>query len=246
MVSWASRLFWRSSALLGLDLADAELRLVELRQQSGRLTLALADTQPLPADCLEEGNIRQFDTLVLALRQLLERHGPGTRELAMALPAAAVRRATWLAPPGLKEAALDDWVNEQTALHWSTGQQPLSLDYGYWPEHRPADATLLPSAGLAQVWVAAAPLEMVQDRQGLAEACGLQLTALEDGADASARAWHRARAACGLTTEPEGACLAQDLWLFQGLRLGPGLNDWPAEPQRYAAACGLSLRALVP
>ncbi len=239
MASWVSRLFRPSSALLGLDLTDHAAHLVELRQ--GRdLLMSVADTQPLPPDCVVDGHIQQFDALVLALRQLLQRHRLSTRDLAMALPATAVRRATWLAPLALQGASLDAWVHEQAALHWQTELQPLNLDYGVCPV---SPHVLGSSLDSAKVWVAAAPLDAVQDRQGLAEACGLRLTALDDAAEAEARAWHQARMAQRTAGSDD---VSEEPFLFDGLRLGPRLKEWPTQPSSYATACGLALRAFTP
>lgn len=239
MASWVSRLFRPSSSSLGLDLADPALRMVELHDAGG-LVLAWADSQPLAPDCVVDGQIQQFDALVLALRQLLQRHHPATRELAMALPAAAVRRATWSAPVGLKDDALHAWVQAQTALQWPA-EQALSVDYGVCPL-RSCGAGL--QADGVEVWVAAAALDAVQDRQGLAEACGLRLMALDDAAAAAERALHRAAAARGLAQTTEG--LADAPFLFEGLRLGAGLKAWPAQSSSYATAYGLALRAFTP
>lgn len=237
MASWSSWSCWRSQALLGLDLADDSLRLVALEQRRGALMLCAAGTQALPPGCVVGGGIHEFDAVAAALEQLLAQHPCRTRDVAMALPTSSVRLDSWPAPLGLDDDALAALVAEQVAQRWSADAQDLSLDYGYVQGEG--------AGGLGHVWVAAAPLDLVQDRQGLAQACGLRLTDLESSAQASQRAWQTPAAAGA------GAASGQVLELtqpFEGMRLGPRLaaRGWPDEPAAYATACGLALRRFMP
>lgn len=226
MASWVSRWLRPSSASLGLDIADDALRLVELHQQSGALLLAGAASQPLPPGCVVDGDVAEFDALVDALRQLLQRQPCRARQVAMALPTSAIVFQTWEAPSGLDDEGLGGLARQRAALHWQAAEAPLSLDYGYFSGQ-------LKDQEMARVWLAATRLERVQDRQGLAEACGLQLVCVEDAAQAARRAGPALPGAAG--PQPVIA-----------LRRGARVTDWPLQSDSYAIACGLALRRFAP
>jgi type IV pilus assembly protein PilM len=194
----------RPPGLLGLDLSASAARLVELaRAPSGGLVLLHCAGEPLPQGSVVNGQIEQFDVVAAALRRLVKNSGSSTRQVAMALPAAAVSTLRIKVPAGLDGLGLEGVVLQEAARRLPFAFDAACFDYALLPTE-PGTA----SPPQREVLLVAAPAEQVQDCQGVAEACGLQVLILEAQAQAQQRAVLNGLAA--QATDPRGPALA--LW----------------------------------
>ena len=164
----AGSLFGRQSAsLLGLDVSPSSVKLVELSQdRSGNLVLERCGIEPFEAGWISDGNIEKFDEVVEATRRLVSRSGTKTKQVAMALPASVVITKKIILPGGLSERELEVQVETEANQYIPFSLDEVALDFcvvGPSPT----------SAGDVEVVIAASRKEKVEDRQGLAEACGL-------------------------------------------------------------------------
>lgn len=163
--SW---LYGRHEPLLGIDISSSTLKLVELgRDRAGTLRLLHCAIEPLERGWVNEGNIEKFDEVAEAMRRLVRKAGTRTRRVALALPGSAVITRKFSLPADLDEDQLELQVEAEAAQLIPFPLSEVALDF----------CVLGPSAGTAgyqEVLVAAARKDRVEDRQGVAEAAGLE------------------------------------------------------------------------
>lgn len=153
--------------LLGLDVSSSSVKLVELsRDKAGNLVLDRCAIEPLEHGWITDGNVEKFDEVAEALRRVVKKSGTRTKEVAMALPASAVITKKIILPGGLSDAELEAQVEFEANRYIPFSLDEVSLDFCVV-----GPSTL--SAGDVEVLIAASRKEKVQDRQGLAEAAGL-------------------------------------------------------------------------
>lgn len=104
-----SRLLSRQPApLIGLDISSSSVKLVELgRDRHGNLVLERCATEPLERGWVADGNIEKFDQVAEAVRRLIRKSGTKVKDVAMALPPAAVITKKVVLPAGLNEKDLE-------------------------------------------------------------------------------------------------------------------------------------------
>ena len=162
-------LFSRQAApMMGLDISSSSVKLVELGQdRSGQLVLERCGIEPLEQGWISDGNIEKFDEVVEAARRLIGKSGTKTKSVAMALPASVVISKKIILPGGLSDREMEVQVESEASQYIPFSLDEVSLDF----------CVVGPSAsstGDVEVVIAASRKEKVEDRQGLAEAVGLQ------------------------------------------------------------------------
>ena len=141
--------------------------LVELsRDKTGNLVLDRCAMEPLASGWVTDGNIEKFDEVADVVRRLVKKSGTRTRNVAIALPASAVISKKIVLPGGLSEAELEIQVESEANKYIPFSLDEVSLDFCVVG---PSETSL----GDVEVLIAASRKEKVQDRQGLAEAAGL-------------------------------------------------------------------------
>jgi len=159
--------------LLGLDISSSSIKLVELgRDKSGQMVLERCVLEPLEPGWVTDGNVENFDEVAEAVRRALKKCGTKTRQVAMALAPSAVITKKIVLPAGLSEQELEAQVESEANQYIPFSLDEVSLDF----------CVAGPSAGAegeVDVLIAASRKEKVQDRQGLAEAVGLQAVILD-------------------------------------------------------------------
>ena len=153
--------------LLGIDVGASAIKLVELGGELDRPTVLRCTAQPLEKGWVAEGSVEKFDEVADALRRLLRLSGTKTRRAALALPSASVIARKVTVPDGLGEDAFEVHIGSEAAQHLPFPIAEVALDY----------CILGPSpavAGAIDVLVVAARKDKVAERQGLAEAVGLE------------------------------------------------------------------------
>lgn len=159
--------------MLGLDVSSSSVKLVELsRGSSGQLTLERCAMEPLERGWITDGNIDKFDEVAEAVRRVVKKSGTRTKNVAMALPPSAVITKKIVLPGGLSEQELEVQVESEANQYIPFSLDEVSLDFCVIG---PSGA----SAGDVDVLIAASRKDKVQDRQGLAEAAGLNPVILD-------------------------------------------------------------------
>lgn len=165
--------------MIGLDISSSSAKLVELGQdRSANLVLERCAIEPLGRGWVNEGNVEKFDEVVDALRRLVRKSGTKAKNVALALPAAVVITKKIILPSGLSEREMELQVESEANQYIPFSLDEVSLDFCVVG---PSSA----SAGDVDVMIAASRRETVSDRQGLAEAVGLNPVVIDVESHAS-------------------------------------------------------------
>jgi type IV pilus assembly protein PilM len=159
--------------LIGVDLSSSAIKMVELSDLGkGRQRLERYAIEPLPRDCIVEGNVNKLDIVCDALKRCHKRLGSPIKNLAMALPNAAVISKKILVPAGQTEEELELQVETEANQYIPFSLDEVNLDFqvlGPAPNN-PDDVEVL---------IAASRKEKVEDRVAAAEAAGLKATVMD-------------------------------------------------------------------
>ena len=168
MISIGSLFGRQSASLLGLDISSSSVKLVELgRGKDGVLVLERCAIEPLERGWINDGNVEKFDEVAEAMRRVVKKSGTRTRNVAMALPASAVITKKIILPGGMSDQELEIQVEAEANQYIPFSLDEVSLDFC-------VVGPSTTSVGDVEVLIAASRREKVQDRQGLAEAAGLE------------------------------------------------------------------------
>jgi type IV pilus assembly protein PilM len=161
-----------SRQLAGLDISSSSIKLVELASgDRGALRMERYVIEPLPGDAVADGNIAKFDAVSEGLQRALRRFGSGAKNVAMAMPASAVFTKKVVMPAGLRELDMEIQVETEAAQIIPFSLDEVNLDFQVIG---PAG-----SAGEVEVLIAASRKEQIDDRVGVAEACGLKVSVVD-------------------------------------------------------------------
>lgn len=167
--------FRRSSQppLLGADISASSVKLVELVPGSnGRMKLAAYAIEPIPGGAIVDGNIEQPEVVADALARAVKRAGSRTRQVAMALPTAAVITKKIALPDGLLEEDYEIQVENEASRYIPFPIEEVNLDFRILG---PSDGP----SGDVDVLLAASRKEKVEDRVAVAEAADLSALVID-------------------------------------------------------------------
>ena len=158
----------KNPPLIGLDLSSSSVKLVELggSEESG-FRLERYAIESLPKGAIADGNIENIEAVSEAVKRAVRKSGTRARNVALALPSAAVITKKIVLPGGLSEEALEVQVESEANQYIPFALDEVSLDFsviGPAP-NAPEDIELL---------LAASRKEKVEDRVAVAQAAGLK------------------------------------------------------------------------
>jgi len=187
LISLGSLLSREPAPLLGIDVSSTTVKLVELdRGRDGRYSLKHCAIEPLERGWINEGNVEKFDEVAEAIRRLVRKSGSKTKQVALALPGAAVITKKINLPAGLGDAEMEVQIESEASQYIPFPLSEVALDFCViGPSPNAAD--------FVEVLLAASRKERVSDRQGLAEAAGLTPVVLDVESYASRLAVSRLR-----------------------------------------------------
>ena len=163
----------KAPPLIGVDLSSSAIKMVELIEAGkGRYRLERYAIEPLAKDAFVDGNINKLDVVCDALKRCHKRLGTSVKNLALALPNAAVISKKILVPAGQTEEELEIQVETEANQYIPFSLDEVNLDFqvlGPAPNN-PDDVEVL---------IAASRKEKVEDRVAAAEAAGLKATVMD-------------------------------------------------------------------
>jgi len=163
----------RMPALIGTDISSSAIKMVEIAQAGkGMYRVERYAIEPLPKDSVVEGNINNLDAVSDALKRCHKRLGSGIKNLALALPNAAVISKKILVPAGQREEDLELQVETEANQYIPFDLNEVNLDFqvlGPAP-NSPEDVEVL---------IAASRKEKVIDRVAVTEAAGLKAAVMD-------------------------------------------------------------------
>lgn len=163
----------RSRQLVGLDISSASVKLVELSGVSAEnCRLERYAIETLPRDAVVDGNIANLDVVAEAIKRAMRRIGGGAKNVALALPDAAVITKRIALPADLREQEMEFQVETEAAQYIPFAIDEVNLDF----------QVVGPSStdeGDVEVLIAASRKEKVEDRVAVAEAAGLKAVVVD-------------------------------------------------------------------
>jgi type IV pilus assembly protein PilM len=163
----------KAPPLIGVDLSSSAIKMVELTEAGdGGYRIERYAIEPLPKDSVVEGNINNLDAVSDALRRCHKRLGTNIKNVALALPNAAVISKRIFVPAGQTEEELELQVETEANQYIPFSLDEVNLDFqvlGPAPNN-PEDVEVL---------IAASRKEKIEDRVAAAEAAGLKATVMD-------------------------------------------------------------------
>jgi type IV pilus assembly protein PilM len=159
--------------LIGADISSSSVKMVEITAAGKDLyRVERYAIEPLPKDSVVDGNINNLDAVSEALKRCHKRLGSGVKNLAMALPTAAVISKKILVPAGQPEEDLELQVETEANQYIPFALDEVNLDF----------QVLGPAANSpddVEVLIAASRKEKIEDRIAAAEVAGLKAVVMD-------------------------------------------------------------------
>jgi len=159
--------------LIGADISSSAVKMVEIESAGkGMYRIERYAIEPLPKDSLMEGNINNLDAVSDAVKRCHKRLGSNIKNIALALPNAAVISKKILVPAGQNEEDLALQVETEANQYIPFALEEVNLDFqvlGPAPNN-PEDIEVL---------IAASRKDKIIDRVAVAEAAGLKAAVMD-------------------------------------------------------------------
>ena len=169
--------------LIGVDISSSSIKLVELAPAGkSRYRLERYAIEPLPRDAVVDGNIMNLEEVGATLKRGWKRLNSRLRNVALALPSAAVITKKIVVPAGQTEDELELQVETEANQYIPFALDEVNLDF----------QILGPSANgpeEIEVLIAASRKEKVEDRVAVAESQGLKAVIVDIDAFAAQTAF---------------------------------------------------------
>lgn len=158
----------KARPLIGLDIASSSIKMVELSDTGkGAYCIERYVIEPLPRDAVMDGNISNLELVSETIGRAWKRLGTTTRNVALALPTAAVITKKIIVSDGLREQELELQVESEANQYIPFALEEVNLDFQ-------VIGPALSGPGEVELLIAASRKEKVEDRVACAEAAGLK------------------------------------------------------------------------
>ena len=156
-----------------MDISSSAVKMVELADAGkGGYRVDRYAIEPLAKDSVIDGNIANLETVAETVRRCWKKLATRTKNVAIALPTAAVITKKIVVPAGLREEELEFQVEGEANQYIPFALDEVNLDFqvvGQAPS----------SAEEVEVLIAASRKEKVEDRVAVAEAAGLKALVMD-------------------------------------------------------------------
>ena len=164
------------SGLLGVDIGDTAVRVVELGRRRGALRCRHFGMAALAPGVLVDGNVDDIDLLAASVRQACQASGSRCSRVALAMPASSLMTQALRLPAGLPEEQLEILVELEAAHYIPFTVEDANLDFRVLGPAPPHDS------GEIEVLLVAARRSGVQRRLDAATKAGLQAVVMDSEA----------------------------------------------------------------
>jgi len=163
----------KSPPLIGVDISSSSVKMVELSEIAKGKGFVLEHyvIEDLPKDAISDGNINNLDAVADTLRQAWKRMGTRIKNVALALPAAAVITKKIVLPGSAREEELEAQVEAEANQYIPFAIDEVNLDF----------AVIGPAPGgeNVEVLLAASRKANVEDRVAAAQTAGLTVKVVD-------------------------------------------------------------------
>ena len=162
----------KNPPLFGMDISSSSVKLVELTDAGkGNSRVERYAIEALPKDAVLDGNIANLDAVVDSVQRGWKRMATRTKNVALALPTAAVITKKIIVPAGLREEELEIQVETEANQYIPFALEEVNLDFQVVGPS--------PSGPEEVELIAASRKEKVEDRVAVAEAAGLKAIVMD-------------------------------------------------------------------
>ncbi len=173
----------KSPPLIGVDISSSAIKMVEIADAGKNLyRVERYAIEPLPKDAVVDGNIANLEVVSETMRRAWKKLGTRIKNVALALPSAAVISKKIIVPAGLHENELELQVETEANQYIPFALDEVNLDFqvlGSAPS----------SPDEVEVLIAASRKEKVEDRVAAAEASALKAVVMDVEAFATQSAY---------------------------------------------------------
>ena len=207
----------KADTLLGVDINDTGIRLVELGHSGGSYSIRGYVTQALPARAVVEGELLELESVGRALQAALPRLHTAVRGAAVAVAGPSVITRVIEMAAGLSDDEMAGMIQAEAAQYIPYPLDEVAIDFQV-QGRSPSDATRV------EVLLAACLKVHVESREAVLALAGLVPKVIDVEAFALARAY------------------GQDFASFMPGHRVDGAQ-WAVDAQSMGVACGLALRS---
>jgi type IV pilus assembly protein PilM len=163
----------KAPPLFGMDISSSAIKMVELAEAGkGSQRVDRYAIEPLAKDSVLDGNISNLESVAETVRRAWKKLGTRTKNVALALPTAAVITKKIVCPAGLREEDLELQVESEANQYIPFALDEVNLDFQVLGPAPSGDAEV-------EVLIAASRKEKVEDRVAVAEAAGLKALVMD-------------------------------------------------------------------
>ena len=163
----------KSPPLIGVDISTSSIKMVELSDAGkGLYRIERYTIEPLAKDSVSDGNIANLEAVSEAIKRAWRQMGTRSKNVSLALPAAAVITKKIIVAAGLTELELEMQVESEANQYIPFALDEVNLDFqvlGPVPNN-PEEVEVL---------IAASRKEKVEDRVAAVESAGLKALVMD-------------------------------------------------------------------
>ena len=163
----------KAPPLFGLDISSSSVKMLELVDGGrGGYRVERYAIEPLPRDCVVDGNINNLEAVTESVKRAHGRMGTRTKHVAMAVPSGAVISKKIIVPATLREEELEVQVESEANQYIPFALEEVNLDFQILgPSPTNPDEQ--------EVLIAATRKEKVEDRVAVADSAGLKALVMD-------------------------------------------------------------------
>lgn len=173
----------KSPPLIGVDISSSSVKMLEISEAGGKLfRVERYVIEPLPRDAVVDGNIVNIDVVAETVKRAWKRMGSRIKNVAVALPAAAVITKKVILPAGQRDEDLEVQVESEANQYIPFSLEEVNLDFqvlGQGPSG-PEEVEVL---------IAASRKEKIEDRVAAVDTAGLKAIVMDVESFAAQRAF---------------------------------------------------------
>ena len=163
----------KAQPLFGMDISSSSIKMVELVDAGkGAIRVERYVIEPLPKEAIVDGSIANLEAVEETVGRGWKKLATRTKNVAMALPTAAVITKKIIVPAGLREEELELQVETEANQYIPFALEEVNLDFQVVG---PAPS----SPEEVEVLIAASRKERVEDRVAVVQAAGLKALVMD-------------------------------------------------------------------
>jgi len=156
-----------NSAVLGIDISTAAIKLLELSRSGARYKVESYAVSPLPQDAVVDKNIANIDVIANAIKMAVKQSGTRTKDACVAVAGSSVMTKVITIPGALTEDEMEEQILVEADQYVPYSLDEVNLDF----EVQGVSET---NPEMVNVLLAASRRENVEDRVEVLEKAGLK------------------------------------------------------------------------